>query len=605
MSLLTLSSLNPFRRLKKSLFVKLVAESLIRFKWNYIWGTLCIVVINALDTLPAIALKNITDAFKGSNPLYFSIPIYASLFIGVYIILGILRFAWRYYFNVTARKIQADMRHDLLRRVLHSSYSSTSKLKIGDTISLLGQDTNTFRAFIGPGILVLVDMTTYFLYIPSILFWTLGWNALWIITPLLIIPVYMYLYDKRIIPAYEKSSEVLGKISDHIHETSVGVKVFRVLNLFGMRHLRYQGLLGNLYKQNYRLAKYDSLLETGLDFQIFFCQMILFFLCVLAFTKRVEGLEVFAVVGTVVLVVQLMGKLVWPLMAVSYLATMFERARAAVSRLRPLYELKESPQGTIRMSGPPSTVELKDISFAYPGEKNKVLSDINFKLKSGEKIGLVGDVGSGKSTLLKILATLYSSDEIQNIQGLLINEIPFADLHLDHYRNNLSYIPQEAVIFNTSIASNIAPELRPDKERILESIRKASLESDIAVFPNGIETQIGEKGINLSGGQKQRIAIARSFYSAPSIYLWDDVISALDIRTERAVISSIFEINPQSMLVLATHRTSALMNFDRIYVFENGKIIEEGNFDHLIHSKGKFHDLFEYERKASAQGVPT
>ena len=203
----------------------------------------------------------------------------------------------------------------------------------------------------------------------------------------------------------------------------------------------------------------------------------------------------------------------------------------------------------------------------------------------------MGSVAEGKTSLLKVLSGVYDKYEISDSAKMSINEIPYFDLDLNSYRRRLSYVPQEPVIFNNTLAMNISPIDIPDEARVWEALDHACLLEDVQEMPEGLNTYLGEKGINLSGGQKQRIAIARSFYSRAEVYFWDDTISALDVKTEKHVIDSVFKINQKAILILATHRISALKNFDVIYVLKDGKIIEQGNYDDLMKNKKWFYDF--------------
>ncbi|MBT3983573.1 MAG: ABC transporter ATP-binding protein [Bacteriovoracaceae bacterium] len=584
-----------------SLFIPVVKELVKPYKKILGFGCIIVVLINALEMIPPLLLKNLGDSIQ-SGAYNYDPRIYAAIFLGIYIAIGALKLVWRYCFFITSRYMEVDLKKNLFEKILLSRFSKASSLKVGTTVSLLSYDTNDVRMYIGIGGLILIDTITYLIYIPFVLYTIIGIKCLILLIPFALIPFGMHLYEKNVNFLYEKSSKLLGDISDKVHEESVGVKIFRVLRLQGVRRTKFRGLLDSLYETNKSIGVVDLCFESFLLSLIFMSRAILFLCAYFALTSNEMWLKDFASLGVIILVLKLLDKLIWPMMSFSYLATLSEKAKAAVRRMSYIYELEPAYKGEHKVFSPIHSIDVEDLYFTYPNERNHVLDGIHFKASQGQKIGIVGDVGAGKSTLLRILASLHQPSEIDSYGKFQINEIDYRNINYDLYRNITSYIPQESIVFNSTLSGNLSPNGKATKEEIHASLKDACLDTDLKQLPKGIETLIGEKGVNLSGGQRQRVSIARSFLSNASLYLWDDTISALDVETERKVVSNIFKLNPEAILVLATHRPSALMDFDNIYILMDGKVIEEGNFSKLMQIKGHFYNLFQYEVRTREVG---
>jgi ATP-binding cassette subfamily B protein len=573
-----------------------VKKGLLKYWKSYLLGALCVFCINALEMIPALAFKEITSRNPIQNQFLYQVVL---ILVVSFIFIGIFRYGWRYFFMINSRKIEAFYKRELFHNILMGKFNKSQNLNVGETVSLLSQDIYDFRMFLGPGILVLVDIVGYLVCIPVVLYYVLGKIALFLLAPFFIIPVYMIYYNHKINKHFVNSSSLLGKVSDHVYEDTRGVKVFRVLGLLSVRKSKFKGLLHNLEKQRLLPHKFDIFLDMVINVSICLSYGILFIIGIKSMRGELGASAALINMGKVVFTLQIMDKLIWPMIAIGWVASLTQKSFASLKRIRPLFEIDRFENGDVKLSGQLRSISTHDFNFRYPGSNTKIVKDLNLHLSPGEKVGIVGGVAEGKTTLLKVLSGVYDGKEIEESAKIIINEIPYSKLDLDTYRKKLSYVPQEPVIFNTTLAANICPIGIPNRQKVIRAIEHACLTQDVGEMPEGINTFLGEKGINLSGGQKQRIAIARSFYSKAEIYFWDDSISALDVKTEKHVIDSIFKINQNSILVLATHRLSALRNFDKILVIENGIIVEQGKYRDLVENKSWFYKVQQAGKETS------
>ena len=309
-------------------------------------------------------------------------------------------------------------------------------------------------------------------------------------------------------------------------------------------------------------------------------------------------------IGQLVSFIAYIGNMVWPMFAIGYLFNILERGSASYDRVEKL--LKEKPLITDAQADDSLTAQ--DIngeldyhirSFAYPDEKDvPVLKNINFTLKPGQTLGLVGRVGAGKTTIIQLLLREFDNYDGQiTLNGYDIRKIP-----LNVLLRQISYVPQNNYLFSTSIQKNIAfSQGDADQNQIIEAAKKSDLHNDILRMPFSYNTLVGENGISLSGGQRQRISIARALLKYSQILIMDDALSAVDAKTETEILKSLRQERKNKTTLIATHRLTSVKNADLILVLKNGQIIERGTHEQLLAENGWYADMWqrqELEEKA-------
>jgi len=425
----------------------------------------------------------------------------------------------------------------------------------------------------GPGILIFFDSLAYIFFIPSTLFYILGLDALFVLAPFVLLALVVYRVQKPIEEGYEDISHQLGDLSQYIYEDAAGSRFFRAEGLLEIRRHRYQLLLNKLVGRQLGITKWELGLDATLQSVI---QTSYLTVLVLAFTghgQMSQGL------GVLTVSIQLLDKLLWPLMSFSYLMNLFQQAKAGALRYQDITALSHKTSGEIELDGMVNRIEVKNLS-ARSLEGKTLLSQINFEAHKGEHIALIGKVGSGKSLMLQILAGMWELDFL-SFSELSFNGNSFHQLKRQSLWNQLSYMPQTPQIFNRTLAGNISPIQFIKSEEIRTSLERADLLQDVAQFENGLNTLIGEKGMNLSGGQKSRTLIARSFHAQAGLYLWDDSMSALDSVTERKILENLRQLHHDAILICATHRLSSLKYFDKIAIFHEGSIVALGQYNEI------------------------
>jgi len=304
-------------------------------------------------------------------------------------------------------------------------------------------------------------------------------------------------------------------------------------------------------------------------------------------------------VADIVAFIAYLNVLAWPTAAFGWmLLSLVERGRAAMRRLEEI--LETNPEIRDEAASPAihalkEGIEFRNVSFAYERQKNghSALEEINFTLPVGRSVGLVGRVGSGKSTLAQLVPRMFDV----STGAILVDGQDTRKLALRELRRLIGYVPQEPFLFSTSLKANLALGRESySAEELARAVEIAKLDRDVEIFPLGLETLVGERGVTLSGGQKQRATLARALIMNPPVLILDDCLSSVDAQTEAEILHGLRAILKEKTCLIISHRISAVREADEILVLDEGKIIERGNHDELVRDGGVYAELFQQQR---------
>jgi ATP-binding cassette subfamily B protein len=299
---------------------------------------------------------------------------------------------------------------------------------------------------------------------------------------------------------------------------------------------------------------------------------------------------------TIVEFVIYINMLTFPVSAIGWTASMIQRASASQKRLNEFLDTEPGIKNSaisrkVKLSG---DIKFENVDFTYSHTGVKAIKDFNLQVKPGQQIAVVGRTGSGKTTLAQLLMRMFDVDlgEI-SFDGVNVRDIDLADL-----RKQISYVPQDGFLFSDTIENNIS---FGSKERNLDKVKYSAdlavIHKDIENFPKAYDTEIGERGVMLSGGQKQRISIARALMKDAPILILDDCLSAVDAKTEKQIIGNLKEFLKGKTSIMITHRIFSLLNFDKIIVMEEGRIVEEGRHEDLLQKKGVYYSMYQRQQQ--------
>ncbi|MFA5602979.1 MAG: ABC transporter ATP-binding protein, partial [Bacilli bacterium] len=300
--------------------------------------------------------------------------------------------------------------------------------------------------------------------------------------------------------------------------------------------------------------------------------------------------------GQLVSFILYLGMIGWPMFALGDLVNIMSRGNASYDRINSILTQKsevQDPQYPVEISTTLETLELKDVTFSYPGSKYLALDRVSFSVKKGKTLGIAGKTGSGKTTIIRQILKQYDLQKGQ----VLINHTNIKDITTNNLRKFFGYVPQEHIMFSGTVHKNIAfGKKDATNEDIDEAINLASFRKDIAFLDDGLDTIVGEAGITLSGGQKQRLAIARAFITNPEVLILDDSLSAVDGTTEKEILKNIKRARSKKTTIIIAHRLSAIEHADEIIVLEDGKIVERGNHQELMELGGWYSKQYMHQQ---------
>jgi ATP-binding cassette subfamily B multidrug efflux pump len=579
--------------------LKLILELLKRRRWLYSLGLVIIILLDLVDMIPALMVKEVTKSLS-VELVWSELFLKIAILMGSYFMVGILRMGWRLFVMLPARSIERELRQEVYEKIHQGQFQHVQKIKTGDVISLISQDLINVRMLIGPGFLIFFDTLAYLIFIPFVLIYQFGLSALIFLWPLLFIVVGTLLWQKSMQDYHQQISDRLGELSQFVFEESQGQKFFRNQGLFFARENRYFEKIHSLKKQQTGLMHQELKVDGLIQICLYFSYTLM--LGTLLWSLQNTIISPWEAVGQLTLGLMLLDKLVWPLHSVGYMLHLYQSAVAGLSRLKEFQKLPvksslipHSPSQDVasllptdlKPQGPLYT--MKNFNLSMTAHRYQ-LKNLSLVFEKGQRIALVGKVGAGKSLFLQALARLWDRSQV-SFEEFLFQGHPYYALKENEIHPHLSYIPQPPEILSRTLATNVSPGTAFKYEDIYQALKRADLVEDLESWSGGVNTLIGEKGVNLSGGQKQRTLIARSLLQPQKIYLWDDCTSALDEKTEALILQEIFRLSPESLLILSTHRLSSLERFTHVLWIDEGEIIfydTPENFFQKFHE----HDLW-------------
>ena len=571
-----------------------------KYKYELIAGIIALILTDALGLLPPWLIKLAIDYIKKADSQTHSInPLikYSVLIVSAVGLQAVFRYYWRKHLFGISRKVEYDLRNDYFKHLQRLHWGFFQHTKTGDIMSRATNDLQAVREFLGIGSVIIVDtaviMTTCLILMIFISPKLTGISLL----PMALVSIIVLKFSKEIRQRFESVQKQLSEISSMVHENIAGIRVIQAYVQEENELNRFKKLNEQLINKNLELTKISG---------AFFPLMVFTTGLATALVLWIGGREVIRgqlTLGSYVAFNGYLAMLTWPMAAIGFMINLSQRGIASMRRIEEIMNVKQeiydSQQSAVssQQSVIKGNIEIKSLTFSYTG-KNNVLSDINLNIKAGSSLSLAGAVGSGKSTLVKLIMRIYDAPD----NSIFINGVDIKRIPLKILRDNIGYVEQEPFLFSDTIRENIVFGVSDVTENDIEkTVIMAGLERDIEIFPHGINTVIGERGVTLSGGQKQRVAIARAIIKKPKILILDDAFSNLDASTEGRVftniMSSLKDMSSNSSIgditvILISHRISTMKEADMIAVMENGRIAETGTHEELILKSGLYNRIY-------------
>ncbi len=499
-----------------------------------------------------------------------------------------LRYVWRMYILGTSYRLGQIMRSRLFEHFTKMSPAFYQTYRTGDLMAHATNDINALTRLAGGCVMSAVDASITALVTLLTMLFSISWQM----TLVAILPLPFMAYatsrlGRKTHKAFGESQAAFSELNNKVQESVSGIKVTKSFGYQEDELKSFQEVNELTFQKNLQTMKYDSLFDP---------MVLLFVASSYVLTLLVGSLMVQEgqiTVGNLVTFISYLDMLVWPLMAIGFLFNITQRGKVSYQRIEELLS-QESPvqDPEFPLDGIENgRLEYNIDSFAF--EDDETLTDIHFSLEKGQTLGLVGQTGSGKTSLIKLLLREYDVDK----GAIYLNGHDIRDYRLTDIRSLMGYVPQDQFLFATSILDNIRfgnPNL--PLSAVEEATKLAQVYQDILAMPQGFDTLIGEKGVSLSGGQKQRLAMSRAMILDPDILILDDSLSAVDAKTEYAIIDNLKETRQDKTTIITAHRLSAVVHADLILVLQKGQIIERGRHEELLALDGWYAQTYQSQQ---------
>lgn len=561
-------------------------DFLSRKKGRYLLGIFLLLLVDTIQLYVPQVLRSYTNKLQAGTMATEEIWQIALIIGLLAIIMAILRYLWRIMIVFTAVEFEVWTRKKLYKHWTTLPLEYFNEVKTGELMSYATNDINTIRRTFSGGIIMSVD--ALFMTVTTII--VMGTTINWKLTFLALLPMPFIVYGvlrmgKLVHEKFRTVQEIFSQLSDKVQESFSGISVIKTFSQEELDLEDFNRINEHNFKANMALAKFQARLFPTVRFigrSSMIIGIILGAKYVLADTISL---------GDYVAFIKYLEILVWPVMAIGMVTNLIQRGLASMQRVNEVLDIDSS----LEESDNPKTaqgfaLEVKDLSFKYPGVEDYALYNISFSLPQGGSLGILGPTGSGKSTLVGLLLRLYNIPR----GSVYLGKQDINDLSIQASRDLIAMVPQDNFLFSTELSHNISlSDAKPDEEKIIQVAKDAQVHEEIMSFPRGYETFLGEKGVNLSGGQKQRAAIARALYKDAPILILDDSLSAVDTKTEEAILRKLRDELARHSSIVISHRISTLQHLEEIIFLDKGRIVERGTHEELLALRGRYYQVYE------------
>lgn len=561
-----------------------------RQQWRrYLVAMVLLSLVAVLNLVPPWISGRIVDAVAANTLTTDQLMRQLALILLVAALVYVFRYLWRLSLYSASYQLGALLRRRFYEHLLRQPPAFFQRYKTGDLMARATNDVNAVEMFAGEAMLAMFDGILTGAVVLGVLLFAIDWRLT--LVALLPWPLMTYAFwriNNELHAGFEKAQEQFSVLNDRVQESVTGIRMLKAYGLEQLAIQRFDATAQAASDANIEVARS----EAKYDPVIFLTVGASFLLAIAYGAWLIHQGQL--TLGKLTSFTLYLGFLIWPMFAYGWLLNLLERGVVAYRRLNEVMQtLPEIADNGTHEVADGAVLRWQIERFQYPGHVQAVLAEFAGELLPGQTLGIVGATASGKSTFVRLLLRQYEHPAAQ----FWFDDRPLPEYRLESLRRHIVVVPQESFLFSTTIAANIAlgrPEASPAD--IEQAARLANVHDDIMAFPDGYDTQVGEKGITLSGGQKQRLAIARALLMDAPVLVLDDALSAVDVATEQQILYHLREVRRDRTTIIICHRLTAVEQADQIVVLSHGKPVERGRHQELLAQEGWYARMYHYQQ---------
>lgn len=575
----------------------------VKYKWHLLLGIFFVTGANYFSILIPQKIREALDLVQDKIHLFkdtqaagqgalmdqlgHALLMFGLIVTGFAIVKGIMMYYMRQTLIVMSRLIEYDMRKEIFGHLQTLDQNYLRSHQTGDIMARISEDVSKVRDYLGPGLLYGINLVTLFAMTIYAMLKVDVKLTMYALLPLPFLSVSIY-YVSNIIN--KKSAAIkaqLSTLNSTAQEAYSGIRVIKSYVKEAQFTEFFKDQSEEYKRRSLELAKIEAYFQP---------LMVLLISLSTLLVVLIGGFQVYdgkLTAGNIAEFILYVNMLTWPVTAIGWIASVIQEAEASQARINQIMDQKSGIQNTNSQVYPiHGDIEFKNVTFIYPNSGVVALQNVNFTLKKGQRMAIMGKTASGKTTIAELLSRMFDVTE----GHILIDGKDIRQHNLSIIRDRISCVPQDVFLYSDTVAANIAfgkPDATMDEIQMYAEF--ASVKDDIEKLPEQFETMVGERGVTLSGGQKQRISIARAFIKKPDIVILDDALSAVDTSTEQSILSFFDHSLRDKTTIVITHRANNLLNYDKILVLDNGKIAEQGTHEELIRNEGFYQSVYQQQ----------
>ncbi len=549
-------------------------------------GILALLIVNAIGVYIPLLIRDGIDELREALS-FAQIWHLVLLILFLSSLMWVFRMASRILLFGVGRQVEFDLKQKIFQHLLKLEPSYFSSNTAGDLISRATSDVENIRRLLGFAVLSLANTVfAYGLTLPVMLSINIKLTLLSLaVYPLMLIIV--QLFSQKLRTKQQLLQEELSNLSELIQEDMSGISLIKIYAQEENERRAFSKLNQQLFKANLELAQIRNTLFPVIQGLSYLSLLILLWVGTGAIARGEIS------IGDFVALILFAERLVFPTALLGFTITAYQQGEVSIDRVESIVMVKPKIQDTAESISLPKPVKgqiiARHLSFTYPGATKPALKDVSFTIDAGETVAIVGPIGCGKSTLANALPRLLDIDQRQ----LLIDGYDITQLTLEDLRGAIAYVPQDSFLFSTIIKNNIRYSDPQSEQKEVEYVaQQAQIHSEILNFPQQYETIVGERGITLSGGQRQRTSLARALLVDAPVLILDDALSSVDNQTATDILKNLSQGVKRKTVIFISHQLSAAATADRIFVMDEGEIVQTGTHTELVQQSGLYRSLW-------------